>query len=312
HRDPAVAAAVRPNLTEGTFDLAEPGGLAEVLATGRSLLYPQMPQWLVERVARAADATGIADAFQPVSGMAVALVVQGRTIGAVVLARIDGDPYGADDLELVEDLAARSAVALDNAQRYTRERDAALTLQRSLLPQRLPAHPNMRFAWRYLPGAEGALIGGDWYDVIPLDDGRVGLLIGDVMGRGLSAAAVMGQLRASARAHASSDTAPAALLAGLDQAVGRLEQSQITTCLYGVLDPTTRVLTVASAGHLPPLVASPAGGGYFLDVDPGAPLGAGVTGYPELQIVLPAGSTLLLYTDGLVEERARPVDEGLA
>jgi serine phosphatase RsbU (regulator of sigma subunit) len=201
-------------------------------------------------------------------------------------------------------------VAVDHAEQFRRERDAAVTLQRSLLPQRLPRLQRVGFAWRYLPGAAGTYIGGDWYDVIPLDGQRVALVIGDVMGRGLRAAAVMGQLRATARAHASSDLGPAAVLARLDTAVAGLEQEQITTALFAILDPATRSLTVASAGHLPPLVTT-GREAYYLDVEPGPPLGAGQAVYPELSITLPEESTLLLFTDGLVEDRHRPVEVGM-
>ncbi len=201
-------------------------------------------------------------------------------------------------------------MAVDNAESYRRERDAALTLQRSLLPQRLPRVPGVSFAWRYLPGTAGTHIGGDWYDVIPLEHGLVALVIGDVMGRGLQAAALMGQLRATARAHASTEVAPAEVLRRLDTAVAGLEQDQITTALFGLLDPQTGALTLATAGHLPPLLAV-GGVARYLDVSPGPPLGAGAAEFPELKVVLPPGAMLLLFTDGLVEDRQLPVDHGL-
>jgi serine phosphatase RsbU (regulator of sigma subunit) len=203
-------------------------------------------------------------------------------------------------------------VALDNAIRFLRERDVAVTLQRSLLPQVLPRVPGLALAWRYFPGATGTNVGGDWYDVVPLEGGRVALIIGDVMGRGLRAAAVMGQLRATARAHVYADLGAAEVLARTDTELMRLEQEQIATALLAVLDPATGSLTIASAGHLPPLLRTDDGEVVYLDVEPGPPLGTGAGGYSELQVTLPKGATVLLYTDGLVEDRRLPIDEGLA
>jgi serine phosphatase RsbU (regulator of sigma subunit) len=239
------------------------------------------------------------------------LVVRGTVLGVLALARVGGEGFTDEEQSLVEEITSRAAVAADHAEQFRRERDAALTLQRSLLPQRLPRLAHVALAWRYLPGAEGTYIGGDWYDVIPLADERVALVIGDVMGRGLRAAAVMGQLRATVRAHASTEHRPAEVLRRLDTAVAGLEQEQITTALVAVLDPAERSLVVASAGHYPPLVTT-IDEAYYLDVEPGPPLGAGgAGGYPELSVTLPRGATLLLFTDGLVEDRQMPVDLGL-
>jgi serine phosphatase RsbU (regulator of sigma subunit) len=245
------------------------------------------------------------------TGMAIPLVAGGGVLGVLALARTQGQPYPTDDVAIVEDVAARAAVAILNAHQYGRERDTALTLQHSLLPQRLPRVSGVSLAWRYLPGTAGVHVGGDWYDVLPLEDGVVGLIIGDVMGRGVQAAAVMGQLRATARAHASGHLPPSELLGALGAAVDRLEQAQITTAMFGLLDPEGRTLTIASAGHLPPLLISSEGADY-LPLEPGPPLGAGVADFPELKVDLPQGATLLLFTDGLVESRSRSVDEGLA
>ncbi len=310
HRDPAAAAAMLELAQQNPIDPDAEGGVAEVLRTGRSLRYADVPQQLRDRVAEKVTDPAAAAAITPSTGLAVPLVAHGEVLGALVLARTTGAAFSAEDLALVEELAGRAAVAVDNSQAYLRERDAALTLQRTLLPQRLPLVPGVSFAWRYLPGAAGTHVGGDWYDVIPLEDGRVGLVIGDVMGRGVQAAAVMGQLRATARAHAATEVAPSEVLRRLDNAVTRLEQDQITTMLYCLLDPATRSLTVATAGHLPPLVVD--GTAHYLDVVPGPPLGAGGGAYPELQVVLPPRAMLLLYTDGLVEDRGLPVDHGLA
>ena len=184
-------------------------------------------------------------------------------------------------------------------------------LQRSLLPQAMPEVPGLELAWRYLPGAAGTNVGGDWYDVIPTSGGAVALVIGDVMGRGLLAAAVMGQLRAIARAHVDDDVAPSEIVSGLDIALERLAPDQITTVLVALLDPDSRSLTVASAGHLPPLLVGTDGSASFLELMQGPPLGAGARSYRQSTCTLPEGALLLLYTDGLVESRDVAVDVGL-
>lgn len=311
HRDPAIGQWMVDMQVGRPLDVDSPGGMGEVLRSGNSLRYERVPDELRERTTRGISDPALVAALAPRSALTVPLIASGEVIGAIALARTtDEEAYTAHDQLLVEDIATRAAVAVDHSNQFRRERDAALTLQRSLLPQRLPRLDGVTFAWRYLPGAAGTFIGGDWYDVIPLDGGRVALVIGDVMGRGLRAAAVMGQLRATARAHASSELSPSEILARLDVAVGRLEQDQITTAVFAVLEPATRSLTVASAGHLPPLVTT-RDDAYFLDVEPGPPLGAGGSGHPELHLQLPEPATLLLFTDGLVEDRNLPVDVGL-
>lgn len=248
----------------------------------------------------------------PSAVLAVPLRVRGETAGVLGVSRTAG--FGPDDVSLVSEIADRAAVAMAHARQYQQERQTALTLQRILLPQRLPRIDRVEFAWRYLPAGIGSLVGGDWYDVLTFDDGTIALVIGDVMGRGIQAAATMGQLRASARANAAARLPAETVLVQLDAAVSRLEQEQITTVAMAVLDPAARELRVASAGHLPPLVVPPSGEPSFVEVEPGPPLGAGLPGatYPETVLPFVPGSTLLLYTDGLVEDRDRSADEGMA
>jgi GAF domain-containing protein/anti-sigma regulatory factor (Ser/Thr protein kinase) len=245
------------------------------------------------------------------TGMIVPLRARGRVLGSCWLAR-KGRTYSDSELAFVQDLVLRAALALDNASRYAFEREVAVTLQRSLLPQALPPSPALTTASRYLPGASGTEIGGDWYDVISLRDGRLGIVVGDVMGRGISAAAVMGQLRAAVRAYALEGHDPASLLARTDEVVASLGEVQITTCVYGILDPGTRELEVASAGHLPPLLVEPGGGPRFLMIEPNVPLGVGASLFSQTTVPLPAGATVVLYTDGLVEGRDFATDEGMA
>jgi anti-sigma regulatory factor (Ser/Thr protein kinase) len=183
-------------------------------------------------------------------------------------------------------------------------------LQRSLLPDRLPQLPGMRIAARYLPG--GADVGGDWYDAIPLEDGRVGLAMGDVVGHGLGAASLMGQLRHAARAYALEGHSPPAVLDRLDKLVRSLEGAQMATLLYVVVDPDMRTLHFASAGHVPPLVVGPDARTQFLEAAPNPPLGVFESAaHAELTFELEPGSTVVLYTDGLVEERGVSIDSGL-
>ena len=294
------------------LDSAAVGEIAEVIQTGRRVCYPVASSRQQEQLCGLFGGGEEVRDLRPSSAIAVPFVRRERLLGALVMARVEGPSYTDEELMLATELADRAAVALDNAARFRREREVALTLQRSLLPQVLPRVPGLAMAWRYFPGAEGTNVGGDWYDVIPLSGDRVALIIGDVMGRGLQAAAVMGQLRATARAHVYADLGPAEVLARSDTELMRLEQDQIATVLLAILDSRTGYLTIASAGHLPPLVRGPEGKVEYLEVTPGPPLGTGEGDYIELQVTLDEGSTVLLYTDGLVEDRWLPIDDGLA
>lgn len=308
HRDPDLTAAL---ISLQRRQSPSDGALGRVLSTGESLLYPRVPDDARARVAEHPDLAPHADEVLPSTALAVALTVGDQTLGALALVRVEGEAYTDEDVRLFEQLATRGAVAIDNARRFGRERDTALTLQRSLLPQQLPRVPGVELAWRYLPGTAGTHVGGDWYDVVTVGDGRVALLIGDVMGRGLRAAAVMGQLRAIARARLTTDPSPAQVLVHLDGALARLEGDQIATAVLGLLDPVARTLTLASAGHLPPLMVPGDGTSAFVHVEAGPPLGVGSGRFPERRMQLPPRCTLLLYTDGLVEDRSLPVDEGM-
>ena len=247
----------------------------------------------------------------PGTVLVVPLAAHGRTLGTLTLVRLPGPPYADGEAELAEELARRAALAVDNATRYASERETALVLQRSMLPDLRPFAPGLRLASRYLPGAEGLNVGGDWYDLIPLGEGRHGLVVGDVAGRGIAAAAGMGQLRAVVRAYALEGHAPARLLEHVDRFVTVQRTVSFVTCLYAVIDTSARTLTAASAGHLPPLLLDERGA-RLVDVPNGAPLGASFGGFQDMTIALEPDATVLLYTDGLVEERTRSIDAGLA
>ncbi|MGF7235462.1 MAG: GAF domain-containing protein, partial [Frankia sp.] len=202
HRDQETSERLSREFVGSRLDLTQTGGIAQALRTGATVGYRHVPDDIRRRATANLFDPALTSSIDPHRGLAIPLRSQGRVIGAVGLARTHGEAFDADEQSLVEDLATRAATAVGNARQYERERDTALTLQRSLLPQRLPHVPGVNVAWRYLPAGAGSGIGGDWYDVLPLADGTVALLIGDVMGRGVQAAAVMGQLRATARAYA--------------------------------------------------------------------------------------------------------------
>ena len=245
------------------------------------------------------------------AGVCVPLRARGRVIGALTLARSTRAAPDPAEMRLVEELASRAALAVDNAALYSRERRAALTLQRSLLPRAVPPLSAGSCAVRYLPGAAGAEVGGDWYDVIPVSGQRVVVVVGDVMGRGVGAAAVMGQLRSAVRAYALDDHEPAEVLHRVDRMVTTLDDPALTTCIVVRYDASTGDALIATAGHLPPLLVGPDGATSYLESDPGMPLGVGGAEFTQRAVHLEPGSRLVLYTDGLVEDPQSSVDEGL-
>ncbi|MFD6987057.1 PP2C family protein-serine/threonine phosphatase, partial [Streptomyces sp. NPDC059956] len=190
--------------------------------------------------------------------------------------------------------------------------DTAVVLQRSMLPQHITPPPGIAVSHRYLPASDVNEIGGDWYDVLPLAGGKAALLIGDVMGHGIAAAAVMGRLSASVRALARLDLPPVRLLQQLEAVLGDLAEPMLATFMYVVCDPATGQCTVTRAGHPPPALVLPDGTVRLLDTPPGVPLGVGGIAFTPVEISVPPGSLLVLYTDGLIEARGRDLDERLA
>ncbi|MEU2713630.1 SpoIIE family protein phosphatase [Streptomyces sp. NPDC007205] len=267
------------------------------------------------------------------SKLAVPMVAHDTVVGLAQFARTKGsEPFGDRDRELAVELAARAAVCIDNARLYRREHERALILQRSLLPPGDPEASGLDIACRYLPGNAATEVGGDWFDVIELPGHRTALVVGDVMGRGLRAAVAMGELRTAVRTLALLDLEPAEVLSALDEIArglgtpGGVQQATRTarqprdadlsevylaTCVYAVYDSVTRRCTFANAGHLPPVLVEPGEAALMLDVPPGMPLGVGGEPFEEVEVELPEGALLALYTDGLVESRDHPLDEGL-
>ncbi|MCX5186989.1 SpoIIE family protein phosphatase [Streptomyces sp. NBC_00268] len=306
--------ALRPEpneLSAMTAELCEvrPGGaLAEVLRGVR-------PVFADAPAARAALPELIGDELSvPTGQRAILAPLRGRrrVIGAALFVRRpERMAFETDDLLVAAQLATHSALGIDKAVLYGREAYIADELQRTMLPETLPRPTGVRLASRYLPAAETARVGGDWYDAIPLPGSRVALVVGDVMGHSMTSAAIMGQLRTTAQTLAGLDLPPQEVLHHLDEQAQRLGTDRMATCLYAVYDPVAHRITIANAGHPPPVLLHLGGRAEVLRVPPGAPIGVGGVDFEAVELDAPAGATLLLYTDGLVESRLRDVWTGI-
>jgi PAS domain S-box-containing protein len=300
--------AWRGNSGPVSYPPSHPVSLA--LVSGRAQLLREVPQAVIDTAP-----TPASGAFASDIGLRslITLPLRSRKQVQGVLSfavSISGRSYDEADLALASEIAGRFSVALDNAHAYESQRLVALTLQRSMLPQQLPSIEGLDAESVYLPGGGDTEVGGDWFDLIPLSTGRTGIVIGDVMGRGVHAAAVMGQLRAATRAFAVLDLAPATVLHHLDELVVALDSVQLVTCVYGVFDPASGKLTMANAGHLPPLVIRD-GVAERMDLDSGTLLGLGDSRFSQRDVALGPGDALVLYTDGLVESRGSDLDVGI-
>ncbi|MEV6837803.1 SpoIIE family protein phosphatase [Streptomyces sp. NPDC051133] len=259
--------------------------------------------------------------------IAAPMRARNTALGVTTFARsLNPVPFGPDDVLLARELMTRAAVCVDNARRYTREHTAAVTLQRSLLPPALAAGTALEVACSYLPADPTDGVGGDWFDVIPLSGARVGLVIGDVVGHGITAAASMGRLRTAVQTLADMELPPDELLAHLDDLVLRLSDEEAAagtavhsaatftgaTCLYAVYDPVSRRCAMARAGHPPPVVVTPGGDAYYPEIPAGPPLGLGGMAFEATEIELAEHSLFGLYTDGLIEGVDQDVERGMA
>jgi serine phosphatase RsbU (regulator of sigma subunit) len=290
---------------------------SQAMATGKPVLSSQLDRETAERLARHPGALQMAEQYS--SFLAMPLIGRGVVVGCATFARAPASPaFNPDDVTLAGELASRAAVCLDNARLYDRERRTAIALQRGLLPSRPRVPAGLEVAAVYQPVGDN-VVGGDWHDIIPLPGGRVALIVGDAMGHGPEAAAVMVQLRAAAHTLAGLELAPEQVLrrldtmaAGMDQVTEGMTAAPFATCIYAVIDPSGGTGEIARAGHLPPVLTLPGGTTQVLDLPAGLPLGLGARSFQAIRFSLTAGATLAFYTDGLVESRTRPIDDGMA
>ncbi|MDL4777374.1 MULTISPECIES: ATP-binding SpoIIE family protein phosphatase [Thermomonosporaceae] len=257
----------------------------------------------------------VADLLKGASLLLLPITADGTVLGFFVCTRtIAHRPFDAYDVEIGMEFASRAAIFIESARRYGRERATALTLQRSLLPTGLSAPSPVEVHHRYLPGSRLIEVGGDWYESIALPGARVALVVGDVAGHGVRAAVTMGRLRTAIHTLAGLELPPAEALERLDSLMRTLGEREphFATCAYVEYDAVTGRCEVASAGHLPPLLAPPDADAAYLDVPPAPPLGVGDGPVSSREFTVEDGTLLFLYTDGLVENRARDIDDGLA
>ncbi|MDQ1521754.1 MAG: hypothetical protein QOI55_2827 [Actinomycetota bacterium] len=310
HIDRDRELAFREQHIGGVVDLDSQEPAARAMRSGAPVI--------IESVPSASRTLGNGDAFAPLRDLDAAslLAVPLRTDGSVVGAMVfgygpSGRRYSASDVPLMLDIARRVALGVDRARTFVAERRIAETLQRSLLPDELPELPTIGLCARYVPGGR-AEVGGDWYDVVPLSQGRLGVVIGDVAGHGVRAAAVMGQLRNALRAFAGEGYGPAALVERLNRFVFDNGPSEMATLCYAVVDPAAGTFDAVCAGHPPPVVVDAAGRARWLQGVGGPPIGADARSrYRTTSSALVPGDTVVMYTDGLIERRRESLDVGL-
>jgi serine phosphatase RsbU (regulator of sigma subunit) len=282
---------------------------SQAMATGEPVLFNELDGDSTERLARLPGGYGMAANYT--SFLAVPLVARGAVVGCMVFGRVLASPaFNPDEMTLAGELASRAAVCIDNARLYGRERRTALALQRGLLPVLTEVPAGLEVAHAYHP-VGASVVGGDWHDIVQLGGGKAALIMGDAMGHGPEAAAVMVQLRTAAHTLATLEMAPEEALRRLDRMAAEMS-APFATCIYTIIDPAAGTCVAAQAGHLPPVVLLPDGTTRVLDLPPGLPLGLGAETFTATEVSLPPGATLALYTDGLVESRTRPLDAGLS
>ncbi|TDC44804.1 GAF domain-containing protein [Actinomadura sp. KC345] len=314
--------AVVHNDESGRWDELVPEGEALLLSaatpfvqamkTGRPVHIPHVGP---ERAAEIAASFGDRDLRPLFAGrelLIVPLIARGRVLGTFKMLRKPGRPgFGELCFAMVEELARRAALCIDNGRLYRREVQAAEELQHSMLPDDPPDVAGARVRYRYRPAGQAANVGGDWFDAIPLPGCRLGIVVGDVMGHGLTSAAIMGQMRTAVRTLAAEDMRPSRLLRQLDGLARRLGKDYLATCMYAVYDPVERRCTLSNAGHVPPVLVSAYGESRVLSVPSGVPIGVGGEPFETVEVPVEDGSQLVLCTDGLLERRDRDIDEGL-
>src|SRR5579859_4286390 len=282
--------------------------------TAKPVLETTISESQANKIAKAWRRRPVGKLLSGASMLMLPLVARGTMLGFFACTRQEGfRRFDAYDMDIGMDFASRASVFIDNARRYSREHATALTLQRSMLPTGLSAPSSVEVRHRYLPGSKLIEVGGDWYESIALPGGRVALVVGDVAGHGVRAAVTMGRLRAAIHTLAGLELAPAEALQQLDELMQTLGEREphFATCVYAIFDAVSGTCEVASAGHLSPLLVKPDGSSTFLSVPPAPPLGIGGGPIESRQFEIDDGSLFVLYTDGLVENRTRDIDDGL-
>ncbi|MCO6010590.1 SpoIIE family protein phosphatase [Actinoallomurus purpureus] len=317
-----VRVAMRYDEEDGHWDHLVPLGevirlpsgmpLAGDLTTGQSINIPRVSERVSRRISSRVGGRDLRALLRGRALLITPLIARGKVLGTIVLMRRrERPPFGEHEVPVIEELGRRAAVCVDNGRLYRREARVAAQLQRSMLPDAPPVVAGAQICYRYVPADEAVRVGGDWFDAIPLPGSRLALVVGDVMGHGLTSAAIMGQLRTAVRTLAPQDLPPDQLLRQLDDLARRLGDECLATCIYAVYDPVARRCEIANAGHLPPVLVSPSGESWLLEVPPGAPIGVGGVAFETVGFDVEDGSQFVLCTDGLVERRGRPLDVGL-
>jgi PAS domain S-box-containing protein len=312
--NPDGLAPVGPDSADARLTLDTPSVMTRAIATRRPVLIPspeELRRQFEPDLAEGAGSDAIEDTGDERSWVGLPLLAAGAPLGALRFSFNRPRRITEEERVFLEALAGQCALAVERAEMYEREHNAAVTLQRSLLPDKLPDVPGLALDARYLPVTRNMEIGGDWYDVFRLPDRRLAVTVGDVMGKGLQAAAGMGRVRNALRALALTDPRPAAVLSGLDRLFSATElEEQVTTVSYLVIDPETGEGQAGNAGHLPTLLLTPGALPVLDQAEAGTPLG---WPSPRKQHAfrLPPGSTAVFYSDGLVENRVRGLDAGL-
>jgi serine phosphatase RsbU (regulator of sigma subunit) len=311
-----------PAVTDGLLPPGEVLVLAadtprmQTMATRKPILSAQLDRETAEQLARHPGGQQLAERYT--SFLNMPLIARGVVVGCATFGRVPASPaFNPGDVALAGELASRAAVCIDNARLYDRERRTALALQRGLMPGQPHVPAGLEVAPVYRPVGDN-VVGGDWHDIVPLPGGRAALIVGDAMGHGPEAAAVMVQLRTAAHTLAGLELPAEQVLHMLDTMAADMDQAgegataaPFATCIYAVIDPSGSTAEIARAGHLPPVLALPGGETEVLDLPTGLPLGLGTGSFSTARVSLPPGATLALYTDGLVESRTRPIDAGL-
>ncbi|MBC3840809.1 SpoIIE family protein phosphatase [Streptacidiphilus sp. 4-A2] len=315
----AVGEAYGSGLTATAYAVGEASAYdssevyARSLRSRRSILVPEVDEVSLAAIASSPDrvAPGLAAGIH--SFLMVPLLARGAVLGGAEFFRTrNPEPFTPADVALAEELVGFAAVGIDNARLYRREHETALILQRSLLPRLTSPTPGVEIAHRYLPSSVTSEVGGDWFDVVPLSGDRLALIVGDVMGHGIRAAATMGQLRTVARTLATLDMTSDQVLTQLDRTASDIGEGQFATCVCAVYDPADQSCTIASAGHLPPVLVTPEDTPGWSSCPRESRWGIGGGEYQSVKITFPQDSTLVLYTDGLIERRGQDIDEGMA